>query len=329
MIESSYALEVKSLEVKFRANFLSKTKGSVLAVDKVSFNLVKGTTTAIVGETGSGKSTILKSIIGLVKPNHGSLLLGDSELLNLKSKNSKRLRRTIQMVFQDPSGSLNPRMRVAEIILEPLVIAKLQGKDKVARKEILNSMLSKVDLSIDLASRYPHQLSGGQKQRVAIARALIVQPEILLLDEPLSALDVLVQAQIVKLLSQLQKDSGLSYIFVTHDLALASEIANNVIVLYLGRVVEQGSVEKVFANARHPYTQALLSAVPTTNIALDSSNSRVILKGDPPSPFNPPSGCSFRTRCPAAIDICSKERPKLVDISVNQKVACHLVVGDR
>jgi len=329
MIESSYALEVKSLEVKFRANFLSKTKGTVLAVDNVSFNLVKGTTTAIVGETGSGKSTILKCIIGLVKPNHGSLLLGDNELLNLKSKNSKRLRRTIQMVFQDPSGSLNPRMRVAEIILEPLVIAKLQGKDKVARKEILNSILSKVDLSIDLASRYPHQLSGGQKQRVAIARALIVQPEILLLDEPLSALDVLVQAQIVKLLSQLQRDSGLSYLFVTHDLALASEIANNVVVLYLGRVVEQGSLEKVFADARHPYTQALLSAVPTTDVADDSSNHRVILKGDPPSPFDPPSGCSFRTRCPAAIDICSKERPELVEISVNQKVACHLVAGDR
>jgi oligopeptide transport system ATP-binding protein len=323
MDASQIALSVDSLTVNFRSRVFSKVKGVVHAVDGVSFDLERGTTTAIVGETGSGKSTILKAIIGLVEASGGSITLNDTNFSQLNSRAATELRRHIQMVFQDPIGSLNPRMRISEIIAEPLVITKTGNKADRAR--MVKEILSQVDLKPELLSRYPHQLSGGQRQRVAIARALIVQPEVLLLDEPLSALDVLVQAQVVRLLADIQKAGTLSYLFVTHDLALASEIADNVVVLYLGRIVEAGSVKEVFENPAHPYTQALLSAVPTADHKIESNRERVILIGDPPNPFNPPSGCSFRTRCPAAEEKCSIERPELFNLASDHNVACHVL----
>lgn len=322
MSANHIALSVDSLSVNFHSRVFSKVKGVVHAVDHVSFDLARGTTTAIVGETGSGKSTILKAIIGLVEASEGSITLNDVNFSQLNSRAANELRHRIQMVFQDPIGSLNPRMRISEIIAEPLVITKTGNR--VDRDRMVQEILSKVDLKPELLSRYPHQLSGGQRQRVAIARALIVQPDVLLLDEPLSALDVLVQAQVVRLLADIQKAGNLSYLFVTHDLALASEIADNVVVLYLGRIVEAGSVKEVFENPSHPYTQALLSAVPTADHKIESTRERVILIGDPPNPFDPPSGCSFRTRCPAAEEKCAIERPQLFDLVSDHQVACHV-----
>jgi oligopeptide/dipeptide ABC transporter ATP-binding protein len=320
---TNLALSVKSLTVNFRSRTFSRNRGTVSAVDGVSFEVLRGTTTAIVGETGSGKSTILRAIIGLVPTSSGAIEMNDIDIVTASSMVVRNLRRKIQMVFQDPIGSLNPRMKVETIITEPLVIAKVGTKSE--RKELVLKILSRVGLKSELLTRYPHQLSGGQRQRVTIARALVLHPEVLLLDEPLSALDVLVQAQVVRLLSEIQSESNLSYVFVTHDLALASEIADNVVILYLGRIVEQGSVEEVFGAAAHPYSQALLSAAPTTDRKLEAHRERIILTGEPPNPFEPPSGCAFRTRCPAVIERCSLERPQLLQISGNHKVACHVV----
>ncbi len=322
-MSTNLALSVRSVYVNFRTRAFSRNKGTLRAVDNVSFDVVKGTTTAIVGETGSGKSTILRAIIGLASTTSGEININEVNIANLSSKKGNELRRKINMVFQDPIGSLNPRMTVETIITEPLIIAKVGTKEE--RKNMVLEILSKVNLKPEYLSRYPHQLSGGQRQRVTIARALVLQPEVLLLDEPLSALDVLVQAQVVRLLKQLQEQTNLSYVFVTHDLALASEIADHVVILYLGRIVEQGTVEEVFGEASHPYSQALLSAAPTTDRKLDVKRERIILSGEPPNPFDPPSGCSFRTRCPAVIDRCKVERPELLTIRGNHKVACHVM----
>ena len=313
-------LEVSGLNVDFviRSRGLSRT--TMRAVDDVSLRVEEGQTTALVGETGSGKSTVLRAVIGLIRPTFGKVELSGVDVLPQRRRAANKLRRSMQLVFQDPSGSLNPRRRVESIVGEPLEIA---GGPWRERRDQVRAALAEVDLGDDFLRRWPHQLSGGERQRVAIARALVGKPRLLLLDEPLSALDVLIQAQVVRLLSDVQRRTRLGYLFVTHDLALASDLANHVAVLYLGRVVEEGPVEEIFTRPGHPYTQALLSAVPVPDAALEKKRERIVLLGDPPSPIAPPSGCTFRTRCPAATELCATQRPPLIELTPRHSVACH------
>ena len=316
-------LEVKNLKVHFpvRHGLFSPVRAWVKAVDDVSFAVQPGESLGLVGESGCGKSTLGRAIIKLVNPTAGSLLLEGDDLAKQRGRRLRKRRRDFQMIFQDPVGSLNPRMSVRQILEEPLSIHRL-ARGTEERKRRVAELLDQVGLSANQAERYPHEFSGGQRQRIGIARALAVQPKLIVCDEPVSALDVSVQAQIINLLADLQKALGVAYLFIAHDLAVVEHISQRIMVMYLGKVVEIGPASEVVRHPHHPYTQALISAVPALD--RDTGRKRIVLGGEIPSPLAPPSGCPFHTRCPIAEDVCRSELPPLREITSGHWAACHL-----
>jgi oligopeptide transport system ATP-binding protein len=314
-------VEVKNLKKYFpkKRGLFGREKTYVKAVDDVSFTIYKGETLGLVGESGCGKSTTGRMLMRLLDPTEGQILFEGKEISSLNDNQIREMRKEFQMVFQDPYASLNPRMKVGDIISEPLII---HGCPKEKREERVQKLLEVVGLSAYHANRYPHEFSGGQRQRIGIARALAVNPKLIIADEPVSALDVSIQSQILNLLKDLQDEFQLTYLFIAHDLSVVEHISDRVGVMYLGKIVELADKETLFQNPMHPYTKALISAVPIPNPRL--KRDRIILKGDIPSPSNPPSGCTFHTRCPFATDICKKEIPKLREISSRHFVSCHL-----
>jgi oligopeptide transport system ATP-binding protein len=302
---------------------IQRQVAKVHAVDGISFDIQAGETFGLVGESGCGKSTAGRTILRLNEPTSGSIHFGGTDICKLPPNEMRKLRGRMQMIFQDPYASLNPRMTVREIIAEPAVeygiISWKESDDFVA------DLLKVVQLNPAFVRRYPHEFSGGQRQRIGIARALSLKPDLIICDEPISALDVSVQAQIVNLLEELQESLGITYLFVAHDLAMVRHISNRVAVMYLGVLVELAGCDELYENPRHPYTQALLSAVPVPDAAIEKKRQRIILTGDVPSPVNPPSGCRFRTRCPIAEAQCAGERPEWREISPNHFAACHLI----
>lgn len=299
---------------------IGKSKNNVKAVDGVSIELYEGETYGLVGESGCGKSTLGRTLIRLLEPTKGRVSMEGEDISHLNMKELRKYRRQIQMVFQDPYTSLNPRKRIGDILIETLVIHRIGTKDE--RMDTAMKILARVGLRPEHFYRYPHEFSGGQRQRIGLARALILNPKIIICDEPVSALDVSIQAQIINLLQSLQKEGELSYLFIAHDMSVVKYISDRIGVMYLGHMVEEASTDELFANTLHPYTQALLSAVPDTNPHVKKE--RVLLKGDLPSPINPPSGCVFRTRCPKATKDCEKCVPKLREMGNGHKVACLL-----
>ncbi len=316
-------LTVSNLKVHFpiHKGLLKRVAGYVYAVDDVSLRVNRGQTLALVGESGCGKTTLGKGIIQLVKPTDGSVLFNGADLTQLSQNELRSRRKDFQIIFQDPYSSMNPRMMVGDIIEEGM-IAQGIGDSAEARRVIVDELLQQVGLRPEHRNRYPHEFSGGQRQRICVARALAVNPKIIVCDEPTSALDVSVQAQILNLLKDLQKQYQLAFLFITHNISVVAYLADDVAVMYLGRIVERGSVQEVLENAKHPYTQALLSAVPT--IDKESKQEILRLEGDPPSPINPPNGCHFHPRCPKAINECRSEYPKSRTISSTHEVSCHL-----
>ena len=315
-------LDVRNLKKYFTKDvgIVTKKLQNVKAVDGISFYIKKGETLGLVGESGCGKSTAGRTIMRLYDPTAGEIIYNGTDVANLSQKDFMPYRKKIQMIFQDPYASLDPRMTVADIIGEPLDIHNLaSGKE---RQERIFELLEKVGLGKNHANRYPHEFSGGQRQRIGIARALSVMPEFIICDEPISALDVSIQAQIVNMLEDLQHEIGLTYLFIAHDLSMVRHISNRVGVMYLGNLMEVTSSNELYNNPLHPYTVALLSSIPVPNPRITKKN--IILEGDVPSPLNPPSGCKFRTRCKYAKDVCSEEAPTLRDLGGEHFVACHL-----
>ena len=316
-------VEVKGLKMYFPVTagmLIQKKIADVKAVDDVSFYVNRGETLGLVGESGCGKSTTGRAIIQLYKPTAGTVNFDGTELTDLKGGNLRRFRRRMQMIFQDPYSSLNPRMNVKRIVGEPMAIHGLHsGKE---RDDRVNYILNAVGLNPYFASRYPHEFSGGQRQRIGIARALAVEPDFIVCDEPVSALDVSIQAQIINLLEDLQSEFNLTYLFIAHDLAVVRHISDRVAVMYLGHFVELANSVELYENPMHPYTKALLSAVPITDPDLEKTRERIILLGDVPSPLHPPTGCVFHTRCPIVIDECKVDVPEWREVSPEHWVAC-------
>ena len=306
-------LEVRDLVKHFEVGAglsLRQTSGVVRAVDGVSFDLRRGETLGLVGESGCGKSTVARTLLRLEEPTAGQALFRGQDIFQAPERDLKDVRRRIQVIFQDPYASLNPRMRVADIIGEPWVIHP-EVLPRSERPDRVRELLESVGLRREHAERYPHEFSGGQRQRIGIARAMALNPEVLICDEPVSALDVSVQAQVVNLLEEIQERFGIAYIFIAHDLSVVRHMSHRVAVMYLGRIVETGTKQQVYARPRHPYTKALLSAEPTLDFSGARKRRRIILQGEPPSPVNPPSGCRFRNRCWKANDFCAGEPPPL------------------
>jgi oligopeptide transport system ATP-binding protein len=318
-------IKVEQLTKHFPINrgiIIQRQVGAVQAVDKVSFTIKQGETLGLVGESGCGKSTVGRTILQLHPATSGKVFFKDKELTTLKGDELRNLRRNMQIIFQDPYASLNPRMSVGSIIGEPLEVHNI-GTAK-ERKERVRDLLRLVGLNPYFINRYPHEFSGGQRQRIGVARALALQPEFIVCDEPISALDVSIQAQVVNLLEELQQMLGLTYLFIAHDLSMVRHISDRTAVMYLGKIVELADRDELYTNPLHPYTVALLSAVPIPDPGKEKKRSRIILTGDVPSPAKPPSGCRFHTRCPQAMDICSQAEPEWKESRPGHWTACHL-----
>lgn len=324
MPTSDNLIEVKDLQMHFpvtRGIVLQRRVGTIKAVDGISFTIKRGETLGLVGESGCGKSTTGRAILQLYRPTNGNVIFDGQDLTTLKGETLRRMRRNVQMIFQDPYASLNPRMTVGDIIGEPIRVHKLRSNSTQVRARV-QELLGLVGLNPGFSNRYPHEFSGGQRQRIGIARALAVEPSFVVCDEPVSALDVSIQAQIVNLLEELQDKLGLTYLFIAHDLSVVKHISDRIAVMYLGKVVELSDGAQLYTNPLHPYTQALLSAVPIPDPRIEQKRRRIILEGDVPSPLNPPAGCHFHTRCPIAIQRCKEETPPFTDYGGGHFAAC-------
>ena len=315
-------LEVRDLQKHYpvKRGLLGRTVAQIKAVDGVSFEMKHGETLGLVGESGCGKTTTGRAILRLIEPTAGQVTFDGTEILGLKGEPLRQIRKRMQIIFQDPYGSLNPRMTVGGIVMEGMVAHGMYSKDE--RIERTQNLLERVGLDRDQFHRYPHEFSGGQRQRIGIARALAVEPRFIVCDEPVSALDVSIQAQIINLLADLKQELGLSYLFIAHDLSVVEHISDRVAVMYLGRIVEQATSSEIFSNPLHPYTKALLASVPS--IAPGEKKRRAVLMGDVPTPLNPPPGCPFHTRCPEVMDICKTQVPAILHQGSQHTVACHL-----
>jgi oligopeptide transport system ATP-binding protein len=326
MSQQQVLLSVRGLKKYFpitQGIIIQREIGAVKAVDDISFDIYKGETLGLVGESGCGKTTTGRTLLQLYRPTEGEVYFDGVDLTKASDKTLRKLRQRMQMIFQDPYASLNSRWTISRIIGEPLRVHKLSSKNE--QRERVEELLELVRLNANYVNRYPHEFSGGQRQRIGIARALASNPEFIVCDEPISALDVSIQAQVVNLLEDLQEQFGLTYLFIAHDLSMVRHICNRVAVMYLGEIVELGERDELYTNPLHPYTQALLSAVPIPDPTLTRARQRVILEGDPPSPINPPSGCRFHPRCPIAQDHCSIDSPEWREVEPGHWVACHEV----
>jgi oligopeptide transport system ATP-binding protein len=326
MTDNNILLDVQGLKMYFpitQGIIIQRHIGDIKAVDGISFFIKRGETLGLVGESGCGKSTTGRAILQLYRPTAGRVLFNNEELTTLKGEALRRKRRQMQMIFQDPYASLNPRMTVGNIIGEPLEVHHI-GASRVEQRERVQELLRVVGLNPYFVNRYPHEFSGGQRQRIGVARALAVNPEFIVCDEPISALDVSIQAQIINLLEDLQAEYRLTYLFIAHDLSVVRHISDRVAVMYLGKLAEVATRDELYSNPLHPYTQALLSAVPIPDPAVEEKRRRIILEGDVPSPANPPKGCHFCTRCPRVMDICREVDPEFRDMGGGHWVACHL-----
>ena len=319
-------LKIDNLKMHFpimRGVIFQRQVGAIKAVDGLNFSMFKGETLGLVGESGCGKSTTGRAILQLYRPTDGNVVFEGKDLTKTSGEELRKMRRRMQMIFQDPYASLNPRMTVGSIISEPLEVHGI-GSNRKERQERVQDLLKRVNLNPYFVNRYPHEFSGGQRQRIGIARALAVNPAFIVCDEPISALDVSIQAQIINLLEDLQEELGLTYLFIAHDLSVVRHISDRIAVMYLGKIVELADRDALYANPMHPYTQALLSAVPIPDPVIESKRQRIILEGDVPSPANPPKGCHFNTRCPRVMDVCRQQEPPFKDYGDGHYAACFL-----
>jgi oligopeptide transport system ATP-binding protein len=327
MMENQILLSIRQLKLYFpvRSGILFKqAKGYIKAVDDISFDIYEGETLGLVGESGCGKTTTGRAILQLYRPTAGEVIFRGTNLVKQSASEIRKARRSMQMIFQDPYASLNPQMRVSEIIARPLRIHKIVSS-RAEEQEKVKELLNMVGLQPSYRDRYPHEFSGGQRQRIGIARALATQPDFIVCDEPISALDVSIQAQVINLLEKLQEDLKLTYLFIAHDLSMVRYLSSRVAVMYLGKMMELTSSEDLYQKPMHPYTRALLSAVPIADPPVERQRKRILLQGDVPSPANPPVGCNFSTRCPQVMDICRTVDPEFREISSGHWCACHLV----
>jgi oligopeptide transport system ATP-binding protein len=326
MTENGTLVKVRNLKMHFpitQGIIVQRRVGAIKAVDGVTFDIMRGETLGLVGESGCGKSTTGRAILQLYRPTGGDVFFEDVNLTEVKGERLRQMRRRMQMIFQDPYASLNPRMTVGDIIGEPLTVHNIsKGRE---RRERVQELLKVVGLNPYFVNRYPHEFSGGQRQRIGVARALAVQPDFIICDEPISALDVSIQAQIINLLEDLQRDFDLTYLFIAHDLSVVRHISDRIAVMYLGKIVELTDRKRLYDNPLHPYTQALLSAVPIPDPVVEEKRRRIILEGDVPSPASPPVGCNFNTRCPVVMDVCHELDPEFVDVGGNHWAACFRV----